>query len=267
MRSCTEQVQTVGHDELRHMMESGDPPLLVDVRQPEEYVLGHIPGSILIPLGQLEMGHPALDHERVIVVYCRSGRRSMTGARILCRMGFDNVLSLRDGIMGWPYELIEGPPVVPMRTEEVRSVLEILTTALEMELSARRFYEGALAAPASQSTRATLQYLVSMERSHTESLYSRYIAMAREAHEPRRTLEEIEGSLIAEDPAALGLAGDSNVKDVLENAIQREFEAYDYYKTSADAMRRDDLKEALFGLALEERSHAASLLELLGRQD
>ena len=58
--------------------------VLVDVRQPEEYEVGHIPGARLIPLGELEERHGELEKDKKIIVYCRSGHRSMGAAILLC---------------------------------------------------------------------------------------------------------------------------------------------------------------------------------------
>jgi rhodanese-related sulfurtransferase len=64
--------------------------VLVDVRQPEEYRAGHIPGVKLVPLGELEVRHSELEKDKKIFTYCRSGHRSMGAAILLCGLGFGN---------------------------------------------------------------------------------------------------------------------------------------------------------------------------------
>lgn len=91
--------------EVRAALKSAAPPLLLDVREPEEFdgELGHIPGSVLIPLKDL----PARAHEieaskdRPIVVVCRAGVRSTTAAAILTGLGFENVGNLKGGMLDW----------------------------------------------------------------------------------------------------------------------------------------------------------------------
>ena len=87
--------------------------MLIDVREPAEYVAGHIPGSVNIPRGVLEsevepgpeMGGltaPELrDKNRPIYLYCRSGGRSALAADALQSMGFARVASLAGGIIAW----------------------------------------------------------------------------------------------------------------------------------------------------------------------
>jgi rhodanese-related sulfurtransferase len=74
---------------------------LLDVRQPEEYREVHIPGVVLIPLGELEKRLPEVPKDKAIVVVCRSGSRSRTGRDILKRAGYPNVTSLRGGMGAW----------------------------------------------------------------------------------------------------------------------------------------------------------------------
>jgi len=74
---------------------------LVDVREPDEWVDGHIPGSIHIPLGELGRRSDELFKELPVVVLCRSGMRSLTGTDELLARGFVDVASLNGGILAW----------------------------------------------------------------------------------------------------------------------------------------------------------------------
>lgn len=86
---------------------------VVDVREPEEFAEGHIPGAVNIPRGLLEFevdGHPAVRYEtaealshreRPVILYCLSGGRSALAADALLRLGFANPMSLDHGILGW----------------------------------------------------------------------------------------------------------------------------------------------------------------------
>lgn len=84
---------------------------VLDVRQPEEWVDYHIPGTTLIPLDQLESRLSELPKDQAILVVCRSGNRSATGRDILLQAGFDQVTSLAGGLNGWRaagYEWVSG---------------------------------------------------------------------------------------------------------------------------------------------------------------
>ncbi len=78
-------------------------PFILDVRTSGEYQSGHIVGSILIPLQDLEsrFGELPQDQGRAIVVYCRSGNRSSTAGDMLSRRGFGNVYNVLGGIYSW----------------------------------------------------------------------------------------------------------------------------------------------------------------------
>ncbi len=77
--------------------------LLVDVREPDEYVgeLGHVRGSILIPMERLAEAIPTWDPRQRIVTVCRSGRRSLAAAAELRSRGFERVASMRGGMESW----------------------------------------------------------------------------------------------------------------------------------------------------------------------
>ncbi|HWS23201.1 MAG TPA: rhodanese-like domain-containing protein [Anaerolineales bacterium] len=73
----------------------------LDVREVDEWNQGHIKGATLIPLGELEQRYNELPKDQPIVVYCRSGNRSLTGRDILLEAGFEDVVSMDGGIIDW----------------------------------------------------------------------------------------------------------------------------------------------------------------------
>ncbi len=75
-------------------------PLLVDVRQPEEYHSGHISGAKLLPLGFLSKRMKELPRSREIICVCQSGSRSMAAAQQLVAQGY-SVMNLRGGMDNW----------------------------------------------------------------------------------------------------------------------------------------------------------------------
>lgn len=85
--------------------------IIVDVREPHEWDDAHIPGAILVPLGQLQAaadpGSPTAearltDHKDTpIVAHCETGKRSLVGADILMKLGYSNVSSMTGGILFW----------------------------------------------------------------------------------------------------------------------------------------------------------------------
>lgn len=77
-------------------------PVLLDVREPYEHSQKNIPGSVLIPLGQLDHRLSELEKykDKEIVVYCRSGSRSAYACNILRKQGF-NAINLSGGMISW----------------------------------------------------------------------------------------------------------------------------------------------------------------------
>jgi glyoxylase-like metal-dependent hydrolase (beta-lactamase superfamily II)/rhodanese-related sulfurtransferase len=88
------------------LSEIGGRVQVVDVREPEEFGhgLGHIPGALLVPLGQLEARLGELSHDRPLVTVCRSGARSARAAAMLARAGFAEVANLAGGMLRWRAE-------------------------------------------------------------------------------------------------------------------------------------------------------------------
>lgn len=99
------QVRQLEADEVNARLGGSQPPLLLDVREPEEYTgeLGHIPGSRLVPLRSLtqRVGELESYKDTPIVVICRAGVRSTTAAAILTGMGFQRVSNLKGGMLEW----------------------------------------------------------------------------------------------------------------------------------------------------------------------
>jgi len=91
--------------ELKAMLESDSPPLLVDVREPWEFGFARIEGAQLLPLGELQDGTPNLPQDRPIVVYCHHGMRGAAAAQLLMQQNYTNVKNLLGGIDRWAQEV------------------------------------------------------------------------------------------------------------------------------------------------------------------
>ena len=93
-------------EEAKQIMDSEDGYIILDVREQEEYDALHIPGAILIPYTQIEeKAEKTLpEKDQLILVYCRSGRRSKIAAEALVELGYTNIKEF-GGIIDWPYEV------------------------------------------------------------------------------------------------------------------------------------------------------------------
>jgi rhodanese-related sulfurtransferase len=73
-----------------------------DCREPNEYALGHIPGAVFIPRGNLETKvEAAIPRDKKILIYCATGNRSALAADTMQQMGYTDVASMADGFRGW----------------------------------------------------------------------------------------------------------------------------------------------------------------------
>ena len=87
--------------ELKERLDRGEPIVIVDVREPQEYQINRIAGSRLIPLGELPQRYEELDQNAAIVCQCKSGARSAKATGFLRSIGFKNVRNLAGGIQAW----------------------------------------------------------------------------------------------------------------------------------------------------------------------
>ena len=96
-------------EEARDRLDSDETIILLDVRSEEEFLGGHIPGAILIPMDELARRAETelVDLGRTIIIYCRTGNRSDYAARLLARLGYVAVYDL-GGIVDWPFETAVG---------------------------------------------------------------------------------------------------------------------------------------------------------------
>ena len=107
----TENIQEVGYmnitaQQAKEIMDSQEGYIILDTRTQEEFETGHIPGAIVISHDEVkEMAEEILtDKNQLILVYCRSGRRSKLAAEDLVELGYTNIKEF-GGILDWPYEI------------------------------------------------------------------------------------------------------------------------------------------------------------------
>ena len=103
-----EMYQQITAEEAKKIMDSGEEHLILDTREQEEFDDGHIPNAILIPYTEIENKAEEMfpDKDKLILVYCRSGRRSKIAAESLSKLGYTNVKEF-GGIIDWKYEVVK----------------------------------------------------------------------------------------------------------------------------------------------------------------
>jgi rhodanese-related sulfurtransferase len=100
--------EQISQQEAKRLMDSESDFVIIDARTQEEFDEGHIPGAILIPEYEIAQKAPNLipDKNTLILVYCRSGRRSKIASEALVQSGYTNVKEF-GGIIDWEYEIVK----------------------------------------------------------------------------------------------------------------------------------------------------------------
>lgn len=102
IEEARERIREISPAELKLVHDSGEAPVCLDVREPNEWNLGRIPGAVHLPRGNLESKvEGILDRSQRIIVYCARGNRSALAADTMQQMGFENVMSMSEGFGGW----------------------------------------------------------------------------------------------------------------------------------------------------------------------
>lgn len=103
----SESLPQVSPRELRDRLEGGEPPFLLDVREPYEWAIGNLEdrGAVLVPMGELSRRLDELPRDRPLVVYCHVGVRSAMVVASLRSRGFRDAANLRGGYLAWADEV------------------------------------------------------------------------------------------------------------------------------------------------------------------
>ncbi|MBI5063055.1 MAG: sulfurtransferase [Desulfatitalea sp.] len=242
--------------------------LLVDVRQPEEYRRGHIPGALLLPLPELVKSMDRLPADKELVFYCHSGGRSMAAAAMVAEEDLHaTIYNLTGGMLAWDGGRIGDVPRVNLFAGQ--STLEMLHTAMNLEKGAQRFYESVSQQAAAQSWAKTFAILARAEVAHAKVVHGFWSqiqpdAPAFEAFYDRLKGEVLEGGL----PLSVALEKAAVVQDraclrLMELALQIEYAAFDLYRTLADQAKAEAERSAFIHLAQAEKAHMQALIKNL----
>lgn len=100
--------EQISQKEAKRIMDTESDYIIIDARTQEEFDEGHIEGAILIPEYEIAEKAPDLIHDKnqLILVYCRSGRRSKIASEALVNLGYANVKEF-GGIIDWEYEIVK----------------------------------------------------------------------------------------------------------------------------------------------------------------
>jgi molybdopterin/thiamine biosynthesis adenylyltransferase/rhodanese-related sulfurtransferase len=103
MEEARRLVPEVSPEEVKAQLDNGQRPVLLDVREREEFREGYVPGAVSLPRGFLEMRIEEVvpDKDTPVIAYCAGGTRSLLAGRILKELGYSHVVSMRGGFTAW----------------------------------------------------------------------------------------------------------------------------------------------------------------------
>ena len=253
---------------------------LIDVRQPDEFEAGHIPGARSIPLATLRGRLHEIDPNWPVFVYCHVGARSVAAVAILLAAGFRHAVHVAGGLAAWQGHVVEGTLSAdwawfgPATTPE-----EILAQIWHLERAAHRFYRDA-AALVEDGAVPTFQALAQEEAGHealAEDLYRRIVGRepdvgavpdaAREAPASGWPAALAGGSTDdgREVPLreSLGWAAAQGTQAILELALALEATALDRYSQLLEHTPDPGTRSALNAMVQAERGHLATVTAAL----
>lgn len=104
----TNTYKQISQKEARRIMDTQEGFMIVDVRREDEFAEGHIPGAVCVPNEGIDASvtERLPDKSQMLLVYCRSGRRSKQAAEKLAALGYTHILEF-GGILTWPYDVVK----------------------------------------------------------------------------------------------------------------------------------------------------------------
>ncbi|QJB58227.1 rhodanese-like domain-containing protein [Pseudodesulfovibrio sp. zrk46] len=262
----TNLIKMFSTDQAKQFLDANKPDsyMLIDVRQEWEYEEFHLPGAYLIPLVDLADRLDEVVTDKPVLVYCRSGGRSMAAAILLEGQGFKDLTNMVGGVMAWQGDVAYGPMELGMAEFTGNETPEeIVFKAYAMEESLRVFYLGRADYAETLERIELFTELAEFEEKHKKTLFNLYGRMAgaplsREEFE-RKALQGASGAAEGgiEIEAFLEEFGGAFEGDtgMLELASMIEAQALDYYLRCAMQAESTEAKDMFQLLAREEKAH------------
>ena len=248
--------------------------LLVDVRQQDEYTAGHIPGAILIPVGEIPARMHELPVDKDIVFYCRSGKRSQGAALFAGSSPFINgtVFNMTGGILAWEGHLLPDAPRLNV-FDFSGTDRQILVQAMNLERGAERFYTALRQRYKAIPWASSLASLAGAEEAHARLIYQFWSEGQMGPPSFEETYAGLEGDILEGGVSwptlvtALERQPMEPCRATLEMALLIEYAAYDLYRNLAHRFRGESMAEVFNTIAEAEKEHmrfVAKALALCG---
>lgn len=244
-------VNRISADEARRLLEQNPDVLLIDVRQPDEYEKGHIPGAILIPLPELPNKFGELRSDKTIITYCRLGRRSLAAAQLIAGEKDVEVFSIDGGIMAWDGLVAKGDTEEGLRLlEGLKSPEEFVALAYCLEEGSREFYLKVY----EFFKEEVFKTLASVEEIHKKMISDTWPDIKID----RRFIDRMEGGLLVSTVMEKIHSGNMQFQDVLEYSMQIEINSLDLYMRIIKVVA-NPATNIFRGIITEEKAHLRML--------
>lgn len=245
-------------DESRRILEENRDILLLDVRQPEEYKAGHIPGAILIPLPELPDRFLDLKSSSRIMVYCRSGRRSLAAANLIADELDLEVFTIDGGILAWNGLVAEGDyETYKDLIKGLKKPEELVSLAYTLEDGSKEFYEKASNILDDTNMKDLFKRLAAFEEAHKNHIVRVWHGIVTD----RRFSEFMEGGIKIQE-ALQKILGKRDIIEILEFSMQTEINSLDLYM-KINKMVQTEAADVLNRIIEEEKGHIKKLGEQL----
>jgi len=246
--------------------------IILDVRQPEEYRSGHLPGAVFIPLPDLINKVGELDHSKPIIAYCRSGNRSRAAAAFLLSYGFSKVYSMDGGITAWNGQVATGSYNEGLSMLEGRETAEeLISLAMALEEGSRIFYVNVEELTLDTEAKNVLKTIAEAEEKHKTQILQAYKLITGENltddilnREPLSGI--MEGGVRIDEVVSFLKGPDKTLLDILEVSMQLEINSLDLYIKILRNIEDAGAKKVFDILIEEEKNHLSKLGKLLGER-
>jgi rhodanese-related sulfurtransferase/rubrerythrin len=268
----SDKIKELMPDELRELLARTREKryVLIDVRQPEEYAVSHIPGATLLPLLELEAHLFDLPADRELIFYCGSGPRSEIAAALVAEAELSElpIYNLIGGMLAWDGQKVADFPRVQL-FDQVRSLPDMLMTAMDLEKGAYRYYRAILERFAALPFRSVIEHLSRAEEAHARMIYALWKGDQVRPQPFEALFDHLPGDILEGGEAlgdALGrlraLHSDNDIH-ILELSLGVEYRAYDLYRSLAERTADAHVRDNLLIIAQAEKSHMRQLQQAL----
>lgn len=244
--------------------------LIVDVRQAEEYRLDHIPGSMNIPLADIQFDPYVFEDDRKLVFCCTRGARSKVAAIFVSEAGYDEdkLFHLESGMFEYDGEILLQMPRIDLFFQDI-SMVSIMEKAIDFEKGAFLFYTLAKEKVAGSKLYPVLDKMCKDEIAHGKAIFNQRRSFSNPDVSFEAYFEQCHGLVLEggkpfnEVQAFLSRRSSNACMDILDFAIELEYRAYDLYKTMAENSDFEEAIDMFFNLAQAEKKHLDQVINAL----